>query len=361
MFFVRTFILIPLSWFYRFVVFVRLKLYKWGILRTHNLPVKVISVGNLTTGGTGKTPACIMLIRKFQLQGLKVAYLSRGYMRKTTGFVNVAPNSLAEEVGDEALLVKNRFPEIPVAVCEDRYQGGLRLVAENKLDAIILDDAFQHVQLHRDLDFLVVDATTPPWKDKLLPIGRLREPYRNYKRSDLMFVTKINPDTERQFRTRIAIPKVYLKTKVTKLQHCFIPTKQMDNFATERISCIVFSGLGNNQAFHNYLNSLNINVLKFYPFPDHHIFSAKQLKAIKEKFTRFSKQTFFKVPPILITTEKDYFRIKEKNYFCEIFSDQPIYYLKIETEIESGEDYLNTELSKLFNLAPSLDTVSLSV
>ncbi|MDR2806060.1 MAG: tetraacyldisaccharide 4'-kinase, partial [Dysgonamonadaceae bacterium] len=184
--------LLPLSWLYGMVVALRNYLFDRGIFRSEDFPVPVISIGNLSAGGTGKTPHTEYLIRKLS-KNHKVAVLSRGYKRKTRGFVLADDNASARTLGDEPFQMFRKFPEIPVAVDANRRRGIrhlLNLPEAIKPEVIMLDDAFQHRYVKPSLSLLLADSRRPFSDDYLLPAGRLREPAKNYRRADFIIYTK---------------------------------------------------------------------------------------------------------------------------------------------------------------------------
>ena len=186
-------LLLPFSWLFRVGVRLRNMAFDHAWLITRELPCPVISVGNLTVGGTGKTPMVIYLAEKIQKMGFKPAILSRGYRRKGKGTTIVSdgrkPPLDYTESGDEPALMAQRLPKIPIVVDEIRFRGGTHLVRKFDPDVVILDDGFQHRWLHRDLDIVLMDAASPFSDGKMLPAGRLREPPKNLKRADLVAIT----------------------------------------------------------------------------------------------------------------------------------------------------------------------------
>ena len=193
------FFLYPFSLLFQLLVFFKNYFYKINILKTHRLPCIVISVGNITAGGTGKTPFVIYLssILKYTYD-YKVAILSRGYGRLTKGTILVSngqgPLHDWTIVGDEPYMMSKKLKEIPIAVDENRFRGGTFLIKKYNPDIIILDDGFQHRSLFRDLDIVLLNGNDSKVNYKLLPQGLLREPLQNIKRADKIFLTKSNPN-----------------------------------------------------------------------------------------------------------------------------------------------------------------------
>ncbi|MDO4802473.1 MAG: tetraacyldisaccharide 4'-kinase, partial [Prevotellaceae bacterium] len=185
---------LPLSWGYGLAVFLRNELFDLGILKSQEFDIPIIGVGNITVGGTGKTPCVEYLIRLLK-DDCKVAVLSRGYKRKTKGYVLANDNTPATDIGDEAFQIKQKFPEVIVAVDEKRVDGIKHLLQLNpKPDVVILDDCYQHRYVKPGINILLMDYNNMPDKDKLLPAGRLREPVSSRIRADIIIVTKCPAD-----------------------------------------------------------------------------------------------------------------------------------------------------------------------
>lgn len=256
----------------------RRKLYKTGILKTKSLPIPVISVGNLSVGGTGKTPITIAIAKYFQEKGHNPCVLSRGYKRNSKGVIVVSNGKEifvdVNTAGDEPYLIAKSG--IPVVVGESRYEAGLQALVEIKPDIFILDDGFQHYQLERDVDILLVDATKPFWKDDLLPVGRLREPRSFNKYADVFVITKsflLSPKEKEEFKKTLdffAKPYFFANEKFYR----FTDGNLEYNFdIMVNVDIGVFAGLGNNQQFFKYMKDCGIKcgfrVKHTVPFPDH--------------------------------------------------------------------------------------------
>ncbi|MCS7074315.1 MAG: tetraacyldisaccharide 4'-kinase, partial [Bacteroidia bacterium] len=313
------------------------------------LNVPIISIGNITVGGTGKTPMAEFLLKLLQGYGIKTAYLSRGYKRKTTGYLKVNPSiHNALNVGDEALQVASKFPNSPVAVCENRVEGAERLIAEEKPDVIILDDAFQHRAIARDVDIVMIDGTRLPWSDFYLPFGYLRESVKSLKRADLIIISKVD---EKKIQNKV-------RNKLSGYPRCFVQYKTVelvpftkgafeiapDDIATR--SCMTFCGIANPASFIQQLNTIGLSVLKNYRFPDHHYFKPADLERMIKRFRRVAKQTIFHKSPIVVTTEKDYYRIQNRLSEFEDLNALPVYYLKIEIELGKGSEIFDQFIQK---------------
>ena len=309
--------------------------YQWGILKIHQLPVPVTSIGNISVGGTGKTPLAENFIRFFLEQGLQPAYLSRGYGRKSKGYLEVNPQKgNAIRYGDEALQVASKFPEVKVAVCEDRVEGGKRLLESGKVQVLILDDAFQHRGIHRDLDIVVVDANRLPWRDWVLPMGRLREPRSQLKRAQYMVINKVEPAhlpvVPKTFQT---LPVAFATPVFSQLEH---QTK----------TAIAFSGLGNNNFFKVQLERAGFDLKAFFPFPDHYTLKEKDVAEIIRKYEEVSKNSGKLTPPVILTTEKDYARLQGQTAF-KPFTGLPLQPISIDLQWIKGGEALKKRLKEI--------------
>ncbi len=346
---------VPITAVYGMVVALRNALYNARIFPKFRVPVKVVSVGNISVGGTGKTPFAEFLLDYYTSKGLSTGYLSRGYARKTTGFRVVNPDTdTYDEVGDEALMVAGRHLKTLVAVCEDRVKGARAMLAHRPLDCIILDDAFQHRKIARDLDIVMIDGQKPPWKDSLLPSGRLREPLSALERADLIVVTRLHGEKElktfqREAKKVTEREFVYVGYKIQYARPFSPDYPDIPADKLHRRSCIAFCGVGNNAQFEDFLRLSSIQVLQFYEFSDHFNYKPRNLKRIIRKYRRLSRQDIYIDPPIIVTTEKDYSRLKHVDWFWEEFAGYPFYYVSIHVEILKGGTLLERKLNGLFD------------
>lgn len=302
------------------IVWCRRYLYETGILKTHNAEAYTISIGNISTGGTGKTPVAMYFMEKHLQAGKKVAYLSRGYGRKSKGFVQVIPQkSNAFEVGEEALMVANRFPNCLVAVCENRVEGARKMKKIADFEVLILDDAFQHFPIYRDEDIVIIDAQKLPFEDKMLPAGRLREPVSALQRADILIINKLQDKKQIPFLKQKFAPYLGGHTKL------FFSCPKLGNatsfFSQETkslplLSAAVFAGIGNPDFFLTQLKMAGVNILDFFPFPDHHFYTLEDMSKMPENVA-------------LITTEKDFYRIVNTPIF-DLLKNREIYYVPME-------------------------------
>ncbi len=234
-------LLFPLSWLYGFGVYLRNKAYDLNLLKSKEFDVPVISIGNITVGGTGKTPHVEYMVKLLR-EKFVVATLSRGYKRKTSGFFYVEENSKASEVGDEPLQIKRKFPKQTVSVCEKRVEGVQKLLSDDGKqipDVVILDDAFQHRRITPGINILLIDYNRQIKEDSLLPVGRLREGASQMRRANVIVFTKC-PDEVTPIMRRILQKDVGL----LPYQSLFFSTMVYDKLAP------VFEGSFNEKSFY---------------------------------------------------------------------------------------------------------------
>lgn len=298
--------LYPVSILYGFGAIFRRFFYESGLKKKKYLPKKVISVGNLSVGGSGKTPITIEIAQYFQKKSLKPVVLSRGYKRKSkenTIFCN--ENNNWQECGDEPYLMT--LKGIKVVVGKDRYKSGVHLLEKDTVDIFILDDGFQHFQLFRDFDILVVDATKPFWKDSLLPTGTLREPKYFCKYADCFVVNRFEfvEDKEKFLKTiqKYKKPFFFSHSKFYGIIDTQGTNYDMDFLKNKTV--IVFSGLGNNRQFFHSVRKLakeySFNIESEISFSDHYDY----------------KNFFPEKDKIYLTTEKDLVKLKNhKNMYA---------------------------------------------
>ncbi len=303
----------------------RNKLYDWGILGSAEYNVPVICVGNLNVGGTGKTPMIEHLITLFS-EKYELATLSRGYKRKTSGFVLAGPNDSAETIGDEPFQFYNKFNDIIVAVDADRRRGISSLLALPKPpEIILLDDAFQHRRVKAGFNLLLTSYNNLFVDDLLLPTGDLREPISGRKRAHAVVVTKCPPDITREAKERIK-----LRLKLGEEQDLFfsyirysdkIKGKNGDRPLTDlaKHNFSLLTGIADASHLKNYLMASGLN-FEHLEFGDHHDFSKIELEAFREK-------------ELILTTEKDYVRLL-RNY-----THDNIWFLPIGVELDRPDAF----------------------
>ena len=324
-------LLFPFSLFYGVVTCLRNKLYDWKCIPSIQFDdVYVISVGNITVGGTGKTPFVEYLTRHLS-QDFKVAVLSRGYKRTTKGFRLVNSNVTPAETGDEPYQIKRKFPDIVVAVDADRISGiaNIRKIYPDT-QVILLDDAFQYRKVKSNLSILLADYHRPMYRDGMLPGGRLREWSRFAKRADIMVITKspagITPDEQQHIKrhyARIFPHELYFSTlRYGDPLAVFPDVRSLSAGDLRQYDVLLLTGIANPKPFETYI-SRKVASLQTINFPDHHAFSEKNIRQISERWNTIQSGN-----KILITTEKDAVRLQQMN-IPEAMAKH-IYYIPVE-------------------------------
>ena len=294
-------LLIPLALPYSLILQLRGALYQAGIFRTRRLPVPVISIGNITVGGTGKTPVTAYIAQSLISKGVKVAVLSRGYGGSMEGRSAVVSDGQtirlkADECGDEPFLLASTIPGLMVIIGANRYEAGEVAIKELSPDIFLLDDGFQHLALHRDLNILLLDYTRPFGNGWTLPAGLLREPRSSTRRADLIIQTR-SPE---KAASKIAVPD-----KTTCLaRHQLIDVYPLNGGTSQEFSnlanlkIIAFAGIAEPDVFFNGLKAEGLNIVSSIAFSDHARYSNNQLEEIAS-LIQTSDADF------AITTEKD--------------------------------------------------------
>jgi len=317
----------PFALLYGAGVAVRGWLFDRGILRSEGFKVPVICVGNLETGGTGKSPLVLHICALLAERGHRVALLSRGYGRSGTDFRWVTPESTVGEVGDEPLQARLRLGDgVRVAVCADRVQGIRAILGERpSADVIVLDDAFQHRHVRPSLSILVTPSERPFWRNHLLPVGSLRDLPSAASRADALIlmgngpVNGAMPFAGRVFSASVAggAPVHFLGEKTT---------------LAEGDGVLLLSGIARPQRF-NGMAGKRFNILGHSSFSDHHVFTADELRALRERFLSFGSHA-----KAILTTEKDAARLRNDPE-RRMLGDVPVFFLPI--ALEPDDDLQN--------------------
>ena len=333
------FLLLPLSIFYGYVVGIRNKLFNWKILKSKTFNIPIICVGNLSVGGTGKTPHIEYLIKL--LYNKKIAILSRGYGRVTKDlrFVKVDENYLL--VGDEPLQIKQKFPKVIVIVSENRIEG-VREILKNhpETEVILMDDGFQHRYLNAGLNIILNNYEKPIYSDYLIPFGGLRESINSLKRAKIIITTKcpkLNEEEKNYITTNLNLHKnqsKYFSSIEYDICKNLISKTTISNLKGYNI--LLLTSIANADNLKNYLENKE-NIVSHLAYPDHHKFSDKNIKYILRKFkdNNYDKN-------IILTTEKD--KVKLAN-FIDYFKGINIYYIQIKVNIQNYEKF-NNEILK---------------
>ncbi|MDR0660025.1 MAG: tetraacyldisaccharide 4'-kinase [Prevotellaceae bacterium] len=325
---------ILVSFLYWLVVAIRNKLYDWGIFKSKEFAMTVIVLGNITVGGTGKTPHTEMLVKTLS-QEFCLAVLSRGYKRKTRGFHYVKPTSTVTEVGDEPLQMKRKFPDVTFAVEADRVKGIERLKKDiGELDVVLLDDAFQHRKLKPSLSIVLIDYNRPLHEDRMLPWGRLRDTRSQLKRADVVVITKC-PHNLKPLEMKLLEKDTRLRPYQRLYLSAFRYGKPQPLFPSESIalpdapsftSVLALTGIATPAPFVEHLSQM-IKKVEPLEFADHHSFTKKDI----ERIVQLAKNH-----DAVFTTEKDAMRLQELSLPEEL--KQRLFYIPIEVEIINGND-----------------------
>ncbi len=323
------------------VVNTRNALFNLNILRAREFDVPVISVGNIAVGGTGKTPHTEHLIGLLSKQ-FDIAVLSRGYKRKSKGFLLVETDSYVRQSGDEPLQIKKKFPGVMVAVDENRVRGIEKIleISEKRPDVIILDDAFQHRYVTPSINILLIDFTRMITEDDLLPLGRLREPASNRDRANIIIITKcpreIKPIDERIITKDLHIwpyqDLFFSRIKYGEMLPVFpekVKEKKVRLDADTGI--LLLTGIANPQPLRDKLLQITKSVVSA-EYPDHYPFALKDMEKVAGQLKAMSA-----AQKIIVTTEKDTFRILEVENLPETIAEN-LYYLPIEIRFINQTD-----------------------
>jgi tetraacyldisaccharide 4'-kinase len=348
-------LLLPLGWLYALVVTLRNKLFDWGVLNVESVDVPVISVGNLTVGGTGKTPLVEYIVALLLEKNKRVAIVSRGYKRKSKGVVVVSDgkNLLvdASQGGDEPVQIARKFPSAIAVVSEKRVNAAKKAV-ELGADIVVLDDAFQHRYLKRDLNIVVIDATNDITKDAVLPAGRMREPLSGLKRANVVAFSKVdetvlsqvNLDTKLAQRATapMALIRPYFNGAFIKYRYRVQDVRRAHDNGTasldvvRRMQLLAFSGIGRHEAFVHVLTKNGFAPISDMRFSDHHEFSEGDVATLASFAKAMNADA-------CITTEKDIVRLRANGELAKkLFDEIPVFYLAIDVEMLEGKEVFHS-------------------
>jgi tetraacyldisaccharide 4'-kinase len=339
---------------YRAAVQVRAWSFASGLRSIRRLPCPVICIGNLTVGGSGKTPCTIALAQWFRARGRAVGVLLRGYGRRDSGTAVVADqegiHAHWEAVGDEAILLACRLPGVPVVVGGSRFQAGQEALRRFPLDLLVLDDGFQHRQLHRDLDLVMLDATDPFGGGRLLPRGRLREPVAALKRAHAILLSRTDQASELAgLRRRLeqvvpGAPQILTRHRPSGLTDLGGGEERPLEFLRGR-RVLAMSGIANSLGFHRTLTDLGAVLAARLVFPDHHPYGPADLARVEAAAREAGAE-------LIVTTEKDAVRMPVPTSLSTLVptsapmsvrtgvSSRPILVLRVDLEIIEGADLL---------------------
>ena len=328
-------ILFPIVPIYYMVTWLRNKLYDKGIMASKSYSFPVICVGNLSTGGTGKTPMIEYLIRLLK-EEKSLATLSRGYKRKTEGFVLADSNATADSLGDEPFQFFRKFENLQVAVDENRQNGIDQLISQNKRpEIILLDDAYQHRKVKAGFNILLTAYHNLYYKDIVLPTGNLREPRTGSNRADVVVVTKCKMDI-----SEVEKSEIRSKLKLKKHQYAFFSSIDYSNEVVSFLGALdvatlphftLVTGIANAKPLVDFLSAKGLN-FDHLEYNDHYNFKVSDIENLATK-------------SLIITTEKDYMRLSNN----ENLRDK-LYYLPIQIKIDEAEVF-NKTLKSFINLS----------
>lgn len=330
------FLLLPFSLLYGLGVSIRNVSYRYGLLKGVEFNLPVISVGNLTIGGAGKTPHIEYLIRLLK-DYINIATLSRGYGRQTKGFLLVKPTHTAEHVGDEPLQFKRKFPDIMVAVDENRAFAIPQLVMEEtELQTVLLDDAFQHRSVQPGLNILLTEFNQPFTKDFLLPSGRLREWRSAYQRADMIIVSKCpyewNVGLQQEMEENIQ-PLPYQSLYYSYYEYddpYYIFNSNYQGPLQEHWTVLLVSAIARTEYLIEYLED-KVDQVKLLQYEDHHYFSKYDVSHIQQTFERIDATN-----KIILTTEKDAMRLEMHQDFL-LEHQLPVFILPVQVAFHGAD------------------------
>ena len=322
---------------YLAVLSTRNALYRSDIVKSTRLPVKVISVGNITTGGTGKTPLVEFTVKYLGEICRKAAVLSRGYGGDSHSHEG------EEMVNDECLALIENLQDVPVLAGRDRVKNGEKAINDFGVDCVVLDDGFQHLRLKRDLDVVVIDALNPFGGENLIPRGSLREPLQNLERADLFIISHCDQGNEQSIRS--------IYTKLDQINHSAPVCESIhspvhfDNIADGSIlelewlkgkRVYALSAIGNPESFACTLKGLGADLTKHKVFQDHHVYTKEEIDNVVSEAQSLSADA-------IVVTQKDIVKIRKMN-----IKDANILSLKIEIEITRGVDLYKMAMDRVF-------------
>ena len=337
------YLLAPFAALYSLATRVRRAIYNYGWIKVLTLPRPVISVGNITAGGTGKTPFVIYLAEMLASAGTRPAVITRGYRGLSEGETRVVFDGKdmllpADEAGDEAVLLAGSLPGVPVVMGCDRYAAGLLAIEKFSPDVLILDDGFQHVRLYRDIDILLMDALRPFGNGFTIPLGYLREPKPEARRADLIVLTRADrPGADEGIE---AVKQAFPAIPPLRAVHApvaFYSLGKSDMMPLSSISgkkVFAASGLADPASFTLILQNLNAKITGTMEYPDHHRFTQRDLTEIEASAAKSGAES-------VVITEKDAVKfLKLKS------SADNILVLKVKTELPDGDSVLKNLIYK---------------
>jgi len=340
-------ILYPFVPIYAFIISIRNWFFEQGIFKSVTVNAKVISVGNITVGGSGKTPLVIYLTNLLKKEGKKVGVLSRGYGRKSKGYLLISDGKKiladAELSGDEIYHTASEC-KVPAAVCEKRVEGAREIIAETGINTLVLDDAFQHRWINRDIDLLICEQkflNDPSFfSQRMLPTGNMRENYKSVSRADAIIINK-------KFSSALPLSEEIIKYGKDKNIFYsyykvigFVDAVKGTEYAVkdfEGQKSLIVSGIANPYSFINALKQTKVDTSNQIIFPDHKNYTLKEIHKIRSEFYKTNSHS-------VVTTQKDSVKLIK---YSDAFDDVEIFYLKIELRMEDEKGFKYFIFSKI--------------
>lgn len=327
-------LLFPISLVYALIVFLRNRFYDWGIFSSRSFETKILCVGNLSVGGTGKTPMIELLVELLRDKN-RIAVLSRGYKRKSSGFVLASRETSVQDLGDEPFQLKSKYPTLPVAVDANRSNGIAQLETIHKPDVILLDDAFQHRKVKPDFAILLTAFTNLYSEDWYLPTGNLRDSKMEADRADIIVVTKCPEFLSLQERNEIR--RKLAPKEDQELLYSFLsyntrlkgngPVSSLSGLKNTNLTLV--TGIANPKPLIDFLKKEGLS-FKHLRFSDHHFFSEKELASLRKE-------------ACILTTEKDYVRLKDEL--------KQLYYIEVKHKfLDNGKEVFDRALNKFMTV-----------
>ena len=345
------FLLLPIGWLYAAVISIRNRLYTLGLFKARTLPCRVVSVGNIVVGGTGKTPAVIAIAKHLQNERVRVAILLRGYKRQSREKVTIVSDgetvyASLRESGDEAAMMARHLDDIPIIVGKKRYQAGQVALERFGVDVLLLDDGFQHRQLARDVDILTVPPVRPFGNAaRLLPAGTLREPPAALRRADIILLTHTDT-TDVLLHAKATVKRFAPNALILESVHqpvCLYPlatrksrekTNSVDAaIALEGKRILAVCGIGNPDAFVATLMQCSAKNVELLAYPDHHVYTEADLGQMDRAFQAAQAD-------LIVTTQKDEGKLEPLMVDWEL----PVFVLEVALVITEGVEKLTEVL-----------------
>ena len=326
----------PASLIFKAVVTLRHRLFDWGVLKSEKFDIPIICIGNITVGGTGKTPMAEMIIA-YMSRSHRVALLSRGYGRRTKGYREVETSAHYRDVGDEPLQIKIKFPSTLVVVCENRAEAIRRIQREHpEIDLIVMDDGFQHRYVEPKVNIVMVDATRPVQDDKMLPMGTLRDLPEMLHRAHYFVITKC-PDgmkpIDRRLMHKSLVTMAYQRNRIYFTRFESFRPEPLFGEAAEPVKqgrqVIAMAGIGNPVPFLRDLDK-NYTVVDKMMFKDHHVYTKADMQALAKLAAQHPEA-------VILTTEKDAVKLmRGRNVPVQV--RRRLYYIPINISFTEGSE-----------------------